>query len=80
MPATFWSDIIGYTCIYCGKWATHWYADIPICCSCHMGETDSFMESRAIELNTLFQKGLPLEIEDNFPQFTLDGSATPLSE
>lgn len=63
MPVTLWEDIVGYTCLYCSKWATHFYADVPICCSCHAGEVDEFMESRAIKMNSLFQKGLPLEEE-----------------
>jgi len=58
---TLWEDIVGYTCLDCGKWATHWYGDAPICCSCHLGERDEFMENRAIELNSRFQKGLSLE-------------------
>lgn len=66
MPMTPWADIVGYTCLECGRWATHWYGHTPICCSCHYGgnESDDFMEQEAIRYNTLFQKGLPLDEPD----------------
>jgi hypothetical protein len=66
MPMTLWSEIVGYTCLDCGKWATHFYGNFPICCSCHAGEVDSFMESEAIKINSAFQKagGIYLEEEE----------------
>ena len=65
---TQWDDIVGYTCIYCGHWATHWYGDVPICCDCHIGEkgADEYMAAKAIVVNTAFQKGL------SFPHATGD--------
>ena len=65
MPMTLWPDIVGYTCLYCGKWATHWYADMPICCTCHLGEVDLAMEAWAIDVNSRFQKDLPLNIHSS---------------
>ena len=59
MPTIGWADIVGYTCTYCGKWATHWYDDIPICCSCRLGEQDEDMEREAIKMNNDFQRGVP---------------------
>jgi hypothetical protein len=71
MPMTLWSDIVGYTCLWCGKWATHFYSGPydPICCACHYGEPGGkdegeYMAQQAIEMNTRFQKGLPLEDEE----------------
>lgn len=64
MPMTMWANIVGYTCLDCGKWATHFYADIPLCCSCHQGEVDAFMERRAIEINTAFQKNGGVYVEE----------------
>ena len=61
MPMTYWKDIVGYTCLWCGKWATHWVANAPICCSCHLGYIERSMEQEAIKINSLFQKGLSLE-------------------
>jgi hypothetical protein len=60
---TLWDDIVGYTCSECGKWATHWYFHKPICCSCHIGALDVYMEKEAIAVNTRFQKGLPIAID-----------------
>lgn len=59
---TSWDDIVGYTCTQCGHWATHWYGETPICCDCHTGEVgaDTYMAQQAIEMNTKFQKGYPL--------------------
>lgn len=37
MPATLWSDIIGYNCQICGGFATHFYGSMAICCDCHVG-------------------------------------------
>ena len=72
MPLTPWEEIVGYTCLDCGKWATHWYGDIPICCACHYGEPGGadegeYMRLAAIEMNTRFQHGLPLEETDGVP-------------
>jgi hypothetical protein len=68
---TLWDDIVGYTCLQCGKWATHWYGDIPICCACHISEPGShegdYMVQEAIEMNTKYQKGLPLSDEGGTP-------------
>lgn len=61
MPMTLWIDIVGYTCLWCGKWATHWYGNAPICCSCHIGEKDEHMEREAINMNSRFQRGESLE-------------------
>lgn len=58
MPVDLWEDIIGYTCLQCGKWATHWYKNVPICCSCHVGAPMPYMEELAIKQNTLFQRGI----------------------
>lgn len=60
---TLWEDIVGYTCISCGKWATHWYDNAPLCCSCHLDSPDTFMEKVAITVNTQFQKGQTLDVE-----------------
>jgi hypothetical protein len=38
MPVTEWDDIRGHRCDLCGNWATHWWADRPICCDCHAGK------------------------------------------
>lgn len=68
MPMTMWDDIVGYTCLYCGKWATHFYGNVPICCVCHNGERveyegNDYMAQQAIIANTKFQKGLPVSLE-----------------
>lgn len=57
MPITLWEDIVGYTCLYCGRWATHFYADVPMCCSCHQGDSNEHMEREAINVNSRFQRG-----------------------
>jgi hypothetical protein len=64
-----WDEIVGYTCLYCGKWATHFYGNVPICCECHIGEADpdSYMAKKMIKLNTLYQKGLLL-VSDEWPE------------
>jgi hypothetical protein len=58
MPMTLWNEIVGYTCLWCGKWATHWYGDYPMCCACHSGSEDVHMYRLAVKINTDFQKGL----------------------
>lgn len=68
---TLWSDIVGYTCVECGKWATHFYGDAPICCTCHCGSVDEYMERKAIEINDRYQKGLPLESDNDVPSIDL---------
>lgn len=70
MPMTSWNEIVGYTCIDCGKWATHWYGGLPICCACHIGTecADTYMARKAIAVNTAFQKGLP------FPHVTSESA------
>lgn len=56
-----WDEIVGYTCVDCGKWATHWYGHWPICCACHAGEEEGgWMARQARAVNSRFQKGLPL--------------------
>lgn len=70
-----WDEIVGYTCLDCGKWATHWYGDVPICCACHYGEPGdegNYMAEQAIEMNTRYQKGLPLHDEDATVPLILD--------
>lgn len=68
---TMWEDIVGYTCLDCGRWATHWYGGYPICCTCHIGGIegyntgDDWMQVKAIKMNTLYQKGLPLDQEED---------------
>ncbi len=56
MLMSLWREIVGYTCRFCGQWATRWYRDIPMCCTCHTGEKDAFMLRQAQIENTLFQK------------------------
>lgn len=60
MSVTPWDEIVGYTCIDCGKWATHFYFGVPTCCKCHINEVDLGMEREAIRMNDRFQRGLPL--------------------
>ncbi len=62
MPVTLWSEIVGYTCLWCGKWATHFHGDSPMCCGCHSGEKDVSMEVDAVKYNTMHQHGVNIEM------------------
>lgn len=62
---TMWDEIVGYTCLDCGQWATHWYGATPICCTCHAGDEEGgWMAQEAKKINSRFQKGLPLFEEE----------------
>jgi hypothetical protein len=41
MPLTPWIEVLGYRCVYCGAYATHWYGHVTVCCQCHGGQTAS---------------------------------------
>lgn len=48
MPVTYWEDIVGHACAECGKPASHWYGDIPLCCQCHGGDVVSAEETARV--------------------------------
>ena len=46
MPLTPWIDVLGYRCVSCGAYATHWYGNVTVCCQCHGGDLVSQEEAR----------------------------------
>jgi hypothetical protein len=46
MPLTPWIDVLGYRCVQCGGFATHWYGHVTVCCQCHGGDLVSQDEAR----------------------------------
>ena len=46
MPMTSPEDIKGEHCDQCGKWASHFYGNIPLCCQCHGGGIWTEKETR----------------------------------
>jgi hypothetical protein len=59
-----WVDIIGYRCITCGGYATHWDGVMALCCDCHGGGLVSQDEARIMHEQGIDTGGLGGEPTD----------------
>jgi hypothetical protein len=57
MPMTTWEAIAGKRCADCGGYATHYFANDPVCCACHGGDMISQEDAKTEHERVLAERG-----------------------